>query len=305
MSSLQDTFSACPICSSTEVSSLLQLKDFSLTQQHFQILECEQCSLRYTFPIPSVDEIAPYYDFPEYISHTDSTKGWMHQLYHKVRNHTLTQKTNWIQSLFTGYKGQLLEIGAGTGAFAHAMQKKGWTVTALEPDEASRGRALQNYGISLLSSESLFELPENTYDVITLWHVLEHVHALKEYVQCFQKLLKPNGRLIIAVPNYTSYDASFYKQFWAAYDVPRHLYHFAPSAMRYLMKKNALEVLDAKAMWFDSFYVGLLSEKYKKSGKLGVIRAFWIGLCSNLFALNNPEKASSLVYTIRKQKPFI
>jgi len=305
MSLANTSFTVCPVCQSNDVSSLLQVKDYSLTQEHFQIIECDNCSMRFTNPIPSVEEIALYYDFPDYISHTDSTKGWMHQLYHKVRNHTLIQKTNWIQSLFTGYKGQILDIGAGTGAFANAMQNKGWKVTALEPDEASRNRALQNYGLQLLPSDELFNLPENTFDVITLWHVLEHVHALKPYIQSFQKLLKPNGRLIIAVPNYNSYDATFYKQFWAAYDVPRHLYHFAPPSMRYLMKKQGLEVIDIKPMWFDSFYVGLLSEKYKKSGKIGVIRAFLVGLWSNLKAVKNNEKGSSLLYTIRKQRDLI
>jgi 2-polyprenyl-3-methyl-5-hydroxy-6-metoxy-1,4-benzoquinol methylase len=226
----------------------------------------------------------------------------MNALYHKVRQRTLKQKTDWVQSLFTGYKGALLEVGAGTGAFANAMSKKGWKVTALEPDAASREIAFKNYGIHLLPSSELENLPTNSFDVITLWHVLEHVHDLKTYIHTFSKLLKHNGRLIIAVPNHTSYDAQFYKNYWAAYDVPRHLYHFSPSSMKFLMKSNGFIIANVKPMWFDSFYVSLLSEKYKKTGLLGIVRAFLIGCISNLLALNSNAKASSIIYEIKKVK---
>ena len=148
--------------------------------------------------------------------------------------------------------------------------------------------------------EALYQLHENTYDVITLWHVLEHVHDLNEYMACFYKLLKPNGRLIIAVPNYTSYDARYYKKYWAAYDVPRHLYHFSPRSMNFLTKKFSMELVQLKPMWFDSFYVSLLSERYKKSGLLGMIRAIIIAGISNLLALKNNSSASSIVYEIKK-----
>jgi 2-polyprenyl-3-methyl-5-hydroxy-6-metoxy-1,4-benzoquinol methylase len=300
MSTTKQSFPLCPVCNKEAISFLMHCKDYSLTTKSFDIIHCANCSLRYTFPIPPKEEIAPYYDFPAYISHTDVKEGWMNKIYHKVRTYTLQQKTNWVQSLFTGHKGQLLELGAGTGAFAHAMKVKGWSVTALEPDAASRQRCFDTYGIQLLPIENLFTLPENKFEVITLWHVLEHVHDLKEYFHAFSKLLKPNGRLIIAVPNYTSYDATFYKKHWAAYDVPRHLYHFSPDAMNALVKQFNMKIVEYKPMWFDSFYVSLLSEKYKKSGALGVARAFFIGCISNIKALSNPKKASSLIYQIKK-----
>ena len=175
-------------------------------------------------------------------------------------------------------------------------------MTALEPDASSREIALKNYGINLMPSSELDNLPVNSFDVITLWHVLEHVHDLKIYINTFRKLLKHNGRLIIAVPNHTSYDAQFYKNYWAAYDVPRHLYHFSPSSMKYLMKSNGFILANLKPMWFDSFYVSLLSEKYKKTGLLGIARAFLIGGISNLLALNSNAKASSIIYEIKKTK---
>jgi 2-polyprenyl-3-methyl-5-hydroxy-6-metoxy-1,4-benzoquinol methylase len=293
-------FSPCPICNKEDIYTLLHTKDYSLTGEDFHIIQCANCTLEYTDPAPSKDNIAPYYNFPSYISHTDTKEGLVNQIYHKVRNHTLTQKTNWVQSLFTGHKGQLLEVGAGTGAFAHSMLKKGWKVTALEPDASSRQKALENYAINLLPIEELFQLEPAKYEVITLWHVLEHVHDLNAYMKAFNSLLKPNGRLIIAIPNYTSYDAGFYKNYWAAYDVPRHLYHFSPFAMQYLAKKHKMSIVQKLPMWFDSFYVSLLSEKYKKSGMIGIIRAFIVGCISNLIALRNADRGSSIIYEIKK-----
>lgn len=300
MSNQQDII--CPVCDVNNVTLLRPVSDFSLTGDIFDIYKCENCSLNFTHPIPDKNHIAPYYNFPEYISHSDIKQGWMNSLYHKVRQRTLKQKTDWVQSLFTGYKGSLLEVGAGTGAFADAMAKKGWKVTALEPDASSREIAFNNYGINLLPSSALENLTPNSFDVITLWHVLEHVHDLKIYIHTFNTLLKHNGRLIIAVPNHTSLDAKFYKNYWAAYDVPRHLYHFSPTSMQFLMKSNGFVLVNLKPMWFDSFYVSLLSEKYKKTGLLGILRAFLIGGLSNLVALNTNSKASSIIYEIKKGK---
>ena len=144
------------------------------------------------------------------------------------------------------------------------------------------------------------QLEPAKYEVITLWHVLEHVHDLNAYMKIFHSLLKPNGRLIIAVPNYTSYDAGYYKKYWAAYDVPRHLYHFSPLSMHYLAKKHKMSIIQKLPMWFDSFYVSLLSEKYKQSGMIGMIRAFFIGCISNLTALSNVDRGSSMIYEIKK-----
>lgn len=297
---MYSTNTICPVCHKDNIEILLHSKDYSLTQTPFTIVSCLHCQLQFTNPIPNKEEIVPYYQFSQYISHSDVKEGWMNKLYHRVRTHTLTQKTNWVQSLFTGHKGNLLDIGAGTGAFANAMAQKDWKVTALEPDEASRNRAAANYGIHLQTPETLYNLPPQSFDVITLWHVLEHVHDLTAYMESFCKLLKYNGRLIIAVPNHTSFDAAYYKEFWAAYDVPRHLYHFSPASLQTLCKQHQLQILQYKPMWFDSFYVSLLSEKYKQSGVLGIARAFIIGCISNIYAWKNAKRASSIIYEIKK-----
>lgn len=291
----------CPVCNDPNSQIVLESQDFSLTQKSFSILHCPQCSVRYTSPLPSQDEIGEYYKFKEYISHTDVKEGWMNRLYHIIRSRTLAQKTNWVQSLFTGHKGHLLDIGAGTGAFVNAMQQKAWKVTGLEPDAATREKAFENYKLNLQSTDTIFNLPENEYEVITMWHVLEHVHELKPYLHQCIKSLKQNGRLIIAVPNYTSFDACYYKKYWAAYDLPRHLYHFSPKSMTILLNEMGFEIISIKPMWYDSFYVSLLSEKYKQSGKLGMLLAGIIGMISNLLAIKNPTKGSSLIYEIKKQ----
>lgn len=297
----KESFNPCPICNKTDIAHLLHTKDYSLTNESFEIIECAHCTLRYTFPIPSIDQITPYYNFPDYISHTDTTSGWMNKLYHVVRNRTLDQKSNWVQSLFTGYKGKLLEVGAGTGAFAHCMKEKNWEVTALEPDASSRQKALENYNLFLQTPDTLYQLADNSQDVICLWHVLEHVHDLKGYLKAFKSILKTNGRLIIAVPNYTSYDAQYYKKHWAAYDVPRHLYHFSPASLQFILKQFDMQLVQTKPMWFDSYYVSLLSEKYKKSGFIGIIRALIIASISNIKAVKNSQKASSIIYEIKKK----
>ena len=296
----REPFAPCPICNGVDISYLIHCKDYSLTKQNFDIIQCASCSLKYTFPIPSTAEIPHFYDFPAYISHSDVKTGWMNQMYHYVRNRTLKQKTKWVQSLFTGHKGALLEVGAGTGAFANAMYEKGWAVTGLEPDENSRTIALEKYKLTLLPIESLNNIAPKSKEVITLWHVLEHVHDLKGYLTSFKSILKPNGRLIIAVPNYTSYDAQYYKKYWAAYDVPRHLYHFSPSSMKILLNQFNMQIVETKPMWFDSFYVSILSEQFRKSGSLGILRAFIIGCISNLKAMKDPTKASSIVYVIKE-----
>jgi 2-polyprenyl-3-methyl-5-hydroxy-6-metoxy-1,4-benzoquinol methylase len=291
----------CPVCNHSNVKIAIESQDFSLTQTPFSILHCIHCSFRFTSPVPNQDEIGQYYKFNDYISHTDTKEGWMNQLYHFVRTKTLADKTKWVQSLFTGHKGHILDIGAGTGAFAHAMQEKAWKVTGLEPDAVTRDKAFEIHQLHLQSTAAIFDLPENEFEVITMWHVLEHVHALKPYLkQCF-KSLKDNGRLIIAVPNYTSFDARYYKKYWAAYDLPRHLYHFSPKSMTILLNEMQFEIVSIRPMWYDSFYVSLLSEKYKQSGKLGMLLAGVIGVLSNLFALKDTSKGSSIIYEFKKQ----
>ena len=290
-------YSQCPVCGSANISSALQAKDFTVSNETFSIFECHTCTFRFTQDVPGTTAIGPYYKAESYISHTDSSQGLINRLYHSVRKFTIRQKCNLVKKVTGRGKGNMLDVGAGTGVFVKAMLEHGWQVTGLEPDADARKVAKEVYGASLSPIEDFYKLPDNSYDAITMWHVLEHVHDLAGYMVQLKKLLKPGGCLFIAVPNYTSYDAERYKDYWAAYDVPRHLYHFSPQSMKKLLEKNGLKLKSCKPMWFDSFYVSMISEKYL-TGNSSIIKGAWVGALSNLKAISDKERCSSLIYCI-------
>ncbi len=295
-------YTHCPACGSTAFREVFPVRDFTVSQQQFMIVECEQCTLRFTQDVPTAEAIGPYYQSEDYISHTNTSRGLVNRLYLAVRKRTMLRKRNLVQRETGLRTGRLLDIGSGVGTFANTMQQAGWTVTGLEPEDAARHKAKELYGIALQPIEQFFHLEAGSFDAITLWHVLEHVHALDDYLRQMEKLLKPNGKLLIAVPNFTSRDAAVYKEFWAAYDVPRHLYHFSPAAMRTLVARHQLKCESVRPMWFDSFYISMLSNKYK-FGKTKLPLACWNGLRSNLAALGNTDRCSSVIYVIGKDNP--
>ncbi len=292
-------YSLCPVCSSSSVSKIIRAKDHTVSGEEFQIFECADCTLRFTQDVPDNLGIGRYYKSENYISHSNTSKGLVNTIYQAVRKRALVQKRKLIESATGVRKGHLLDVGSGTGSFAATMKNAGWNVMALEPDEQARTVGLRDHHISIESSDRFNHLPSDTYDAITLWHVLEHVHDLQGYIRQFRKLLRSTGKLFVAVPNYTSFDAMVYGENWAAYDVPRHLYHFNPRSMQRLMKLGELKVIKVMPMWYDSFYVSLLSSRYKK-GKTNWLSALWTGMLSNLKAMENKERCSSLIYIIEK-----
>jgi SAM-dependent methyltransferase len=292
-------YSNCPVCDSRDISPLLTVKDYMVSHEMFTIWQCMKCSLRFTQDVPDKESIGPYYKSEDYISHTDTDKGLVNKLYQKVRGFTIRQKTALIRKQTGVQHGSLLDVGCGTGAFLHAMKSEGWKVTGVEPDSGARTIAKKQYGLDVQAAENLFGLPEASFDAITLWHVLEHVHELHGYIEQIKSLLKPSGKIFIAVPNYQSGDADIYRLKWAAYDVPRHLYHFSPASMDALMKKHGMKIESKIPMWFDSFYISMLSSRYK-NGKTKWIGAGLSGLRSNFNALLNKDKCSSLIYVIGK-----
>jgi 2-polyprenyl-3-methyl-5-hydroxy-6-metoxy-1,4-benzoquinol methylase len=292
-------YTNCPVCGSAELKNVLSAKDHTVSGEAFPIAECNGCSLRFTQDVPDTAGILPYYKSEDYISHTDTSKGLVNRLYQLVRKKTLRKKRKLVENT-TGIKaGQLLDVGSGTGAFVNEMKQKGWQVTGLEPDEGARTVAKKLYNAELEDINRFYQLPANSYDAITLWHVLEHVHELSAYVEQLKALLKEKGRLFIAVPNYTSKDAAIYKECWAAYDVPRHLYHFSPQSMKSLMEKHGLKLIGYKPMWYDSFYISMLSSKYK-NGKTSLVVSFFNGFRSNLKTMGDVKKCSSVIYVIGK-----
>jgi SAM-dependent methyltransferase len=294
------SYSQCPVCGSEQIQRLLDVRDHSISKENFQIWQCGDCSLRFTQHIPDQQSIGRYYQSENYISHSDTKRGIISRLYHSVRNYTLVAKRKLINKVSGRMNGELLDVGCGTGAFINEMKRSGWNVTGVEPDAGARQKAKELYGIEPMKAEALFELPAKKYDVITLWHVMEHIHELQPYVTQLKNLLKDDGILIIAVPNYTSADARYYHYYWAAYDVPRHLYHFSPASMQKLMNIHGMEVKTEKPMWFDAFYVSMLSEQYKGSG-MHILLGGLKGAYFNLQTVFNTRNCSSLIYLIRKK----
>lgn len=290
---------SCPVCKSTQIEEIFSAKDYTVSGEFFSIFQCKRCTLLFTQNVAEQNEMGRYYASENYISHSDTQVGFVNKIYHSIRKKTLQSKKNLIERETIKSNGNILDIGCGTGAFLHTMKTGGWIITGLEPEESARAKATMLYDIEPQPSQHIFNLPYNTYDAITMWHVLEHVHQLHEYVEQLKNMLTDKGKIFIAVPNYKSLDAKHYSKFWAAYDVPRHLYHFSPASMKNLVEQHGLSIKTIKPMWFDSFYVSMLSEKYKnRNGNL--VKAFFIGLASNVNALFHQEKCSSLIYIIEK-----
>ncbi len=294
-------YATCPACKHEQLTPVLQVKDFTVSKETFAVWQCNYCTLRFTQDAPAPAAVGKYYLSPHYVSHTDTKQGIINQLYHAVRKFTLKKKRQLVQEVSGLQKGSLLDVGAGTGAFANIMQDAGWNVIGLEPDETARQNAAGKYNLNFQLPDALYKLEAQSMDVITMWHVLEHVHDLHGYLQNCGRILKPAGTLFIAVPNYTSLDAKIYQQYWAAYDVPRHLYHFSPQSMQSLLQQHGLSLTQYVPMLFDSFYISMLSEQYR-SGKSSLPRAFINGLRSNLSALHHAAKYSSVIYVVKKSK---
>ncbi len=288
-------YSECPICSSRDFQFVFAARDYTVSKEHFQIWQCNDCSLRFTQNVPTEDHIGEYYQSEDYISHSNTKKGVINYLYQHVRNITLNQKAQLVTKLAPHTPGTILDIGCGTGEFLYKMKTKGWEVLGLEPDKGAREYARNTYALLVEEPSRLYDISSGYFDIVTMWHVLEHIHELHACIEATSHILTTHGTLIIAVPNFESRDASVYQNQWAAYDVPRHLYHFNPQSMSTLLQQHGYELVDMLPMPFDAFYVSLLSEKYTH-GKNKLWQGFWQGFRSWLKARNQVEMSSSIMY---------
>lgn len=286
---------ACPSCGSTDTEPLFPVKDHSVSGETFHLRRCRGCTLVFTEDAPSRESIGPYYRSDAYVSHTDSSKGVVNWLYHRVRLITVAAKRRMVAQSVGGRTGRVLDYGCGTGAFLASMRDAGWEAVGLEPDAVARENALRLHGLRLSAPEALSSLPDAHFDVVTLWHVLEHVHDLHETLSHLARVLSPQGCLFIAVPNHLSLDAQHYGPDWAAWDVPRHLWHFTPGALQGLLGRHGLKVKGHRPMWFDSFYVSMLSEQYAH-GRLRMPQALLTGFRSNMSAMADRGRCSSLIH---------
>lgn len=289
--------SKCPICESSQIETIRTIKDHSHTLEDFPIVRCNECDFHFTQDIPDPKSIAPYYKSDNYVSHSDTQKGLFFKAYHYVRSYMLNKKKNLVQNVTSKKKGNLLDIGTGTGYFPNKMINSGWSAEGIEQDPETRKYAADKFNFKVHNTPELYNLSPNSFDAVTMWHVIEHVHDLNDCVKKIHTILKEDGKLIVAVPNHKSFDANYYASFWAAWDIPIHLWHFHPESMKKLMEKHQFKIEKIIPMPLDAAYVSMLSEQYKSGSKLpGLIKGLWFALKGKL----SPEKCSSVIYVIGK-----
>lgn len=286
----------CPWCGSDKAQINLWLKDEFLTKEDFHICECLNCGLLYTMPRPDKEKLGNYYKSEEYYSHQENKKGFIPKIYERVKKTNLKYK---YKIATAGIEiGKMLDIGCGVGDFLHTAETHGWECIGVEPSEEAKEIARQRTKAKIIESNELENLPDHSFDIITMWHVLEHVENLKWQVEQLQRLIKPTGRIIIALPNYKSYDGQYYKEKWAAYDVPRHLNHLDKTTLSKIFRTKELRLTKIEKLKWDAYYISYMSEQYKLH-QFPLFRGIYRGWVSNMKARRSAEW-SSLVYIFEK-----
>lgn len=288
----------CPVCGSESFECHIKTKDFSVSKEDFSIVKCSECNFHFTNPRPSDKELGKYYISDHYISHNNTRNNLFEKTYQIVRMISIQIKYNLVSKFFN--KGRVLDIGCGTGDFLQKCNEKKWVTKGIEPSEIARTQAIKNYNLDVDEDTNLKKL-KGEYDIITMWHVLEHVTELNNTVSELKRLLSIDGKAVIAVPNLESFDSSYYKKYWAAYDLPIHLYHFSKESIIKLFENHGFSLIKTKGMKFDSFYVSMLSEEHK-TGNKNYIKSLIIGSISNLFGIFTKRGFSSTIYVFEKEK---
>ena len=290
---------ACPVCKNTDLQKFSLCEDYTVSHETFHVKQCTNCKLAITTPRPETETLGKYYQSDEYISHSGKSSGGMGFIYKLARSFALNWKKNKIVKIKS--KGSILDFGCGTGEFLNTMQRSGWNVTGIEPSPDARLKA--EILTSIKIHDSVQGLTDQKFDIITAWHVIEHVPDLNQTIQKLKSHLTKSGTIFIAVPNYQSPDANVYKEHWAGYDVPRHLWHFSKDSMNTLLESVELKLVDTLPMKLDAYYVSMLSEKYKNNNKIDLsclVKGFISGLKSNLLA-RKKVNYSSLIYVAKSQ----
>lgn len=281
----------CPLCGSDKYSVFIKSADYFLTMEKFTVVKCDLCNFIFTNPVPDKENLSYYYESKEYLSHQTNNKSLIGRIYTTVKRINIQKKYKLIQQYRSS--GSVLEIGTGTGELLYYFKKRGWKTTGIEPNEKARLFANKQYELEVFDEIQLDSYSLKSFDVIMMWHVLEHIFDLQDRMKQIKKLLKENGYLFIAVPNINSYDFSKYGSHWAGLDLPRHLYHFNENSIKKLLQKHALKYITSYPMKFDAYYVSLLSERYLDS-LLPYLSAFKNGYRSNHYAKHNNEYSSMI-----------
>lgn len=294
------TIKTCPLCGGTQLERALTCVDHYATGEVFHLCRCAECGFLFTQDFPSEKEIGRYYETPDYISHSDTKKGIVNRVYHYVRRYMLKRKARLVMNEAHRKEGRLLDIGTGTGYFPATMKALGWQVQALEKNESARNFARAHFGLEVRPETDLAGYAPESFDVITLWHVMEHLEQLNGTWERLHSLLADKGVLVVAVPNCSSYDARKYGAYWAAYDVPRHLWHFTPDTMQKMGAKHGFILSARHPMPLDAFYISMLTERYMHH-RGAFVRGLVTGTLAWLSTLVRKERSSSMIYVFRKK----
>lgn len=287
------------MCGSDQLSEFCKCFDHLTTQETFSISSCNDCGFKFTNPYPSIDDIHLFYESDEYVPVSNTTKGLINKFYHLARRVMLYAKRRLVYKLTGSTSGRCLDIGCGTGDFIGYMKQSGWEVQGVEPHDKARMSAQERFGVQVVDISEQADLPDKFYNVVTLWHVLEHAHDVNRSMREIDRLLAEGGTVLIGVPNNTSYDASFYGSKWAGYDVPHHLYHFNPDVMSVLALKHGFKVEAMKSLLFDPLYMSLLTEKERDDRSW--LRGLMVATISMSYGLFHPTRCSSMIYILRRK----
>ena len=287
----------CPICNSTEIIPYFSTRDYFFTNEEFSISKCNSCNFIFTNPVPAKEEIAKYYNTDKYISHDTNSNGLLGKLYNTIRDFNLKNKYSIIKKYIQ--QGSALDIGSGTGEFLNFLKNKNWKTHGIEPEKKAREFAINKYKLEIFDENKLNQLNKNEFDLISMWHVLEHVYEINERLQIIHSLLKDDGIFINALPMIDSLDSLRFGKYWAGLDVPRHLHHFSHDTFQLLANNCGFELIDKYPLKFDSYYVSYLSHK-ALNNSLALIRGLADGCISNMKA-DSKRNYSSMIFVLRKK----
>jgi SAM-dependent methyltransferase len=290
---------ACPLCTSGRISLLFKVTDHFISREDFEVFICSECGFEFTQDPPEEDVIDKYYESEDYISHSNTSKGFSNKLYRIARTIMLLRKKGIIRKVTGLNKGNLLDIGSGTGHFIDTMKNAGWQVKGIEINDKARSYSSSHFGLEITVPQNISSIQSGSFDCITLWHVLEHFHDPFKYASEIYRLLKPGGVCIMAMPNSSSYDAHHYGRYWAAFDVPRHLWHFNPSTFRRFADKAGFTTEGLLTLPLDLFYISILSEKYCGS-RIPFIKGIVVAKIYTLASFFKKNRSSSIIYLLRK-----
>ncbi len=288
----------CPVCNNKKFKNWMICTDHSVSNERFNIVSCETCGFLLTNPKPKGNDINKYYQSDNYISHTNKKKGLLSWLYQIIRKKTISSKIKLLKKFKTN--GVHLDVGCGTGEFLYACKKNNYKTIGVEPSKLASKKAVKNYNLKISNDVTLASLEDRSIDSVSMWHVLEHIEDINSFIIQLNRILKNNGIVLIAVPNTDSWDCRHYGKYWAAWDVPIHFWHFSKKTITALLEKHGFEIIQKKPMWYDAFYISILSEEYK-NGKKNYFISFLIGMTSNIFAIFNKNNTSSTTYVVKKK----